>query len=62
MPLEQAAQAYDKVLSGNARFRMVRSHRSCSKLIRRAMDLLPPRYTCVTAFSDATVGENGTIL
>jgi D-arabinose 1-dehydrogenase-like Zn-dependent alcohol dehydrogenase len=23
MPLEQAAQAYDKMLSGNARFRMV---------------------------------------
>jgi hypothetical protein len=36
--------------------------RNCgSKLIRRAMALLPARYTAVTAFSDPTLGENGTI-
>jgi hypothetical protein len=36
--------------------------RNCgSKLIRRAMDLLPARYASVTAFSDSTLGEYGTI-
>lgn len=36
--------------------------RNCgSKLIRRAMDLLPDRYARVVAYSDATVGETGTI-
>jgi hypothetical protein len=36
--------------------------RNCaSKLIRRAMDQLPERYTDVVAFSDPTLGENGTI-
>jgi hypothetical protein len=32
-----------------------------SKLIRRAMDQLPARYTSVIAFSDATIGERGAI-
>jgi hypothetical protein len=32
-----------------------------SKLIRGAMKLLPAPYTCVTAFSDSTLGERGAI-
>ena len=36
--------------------------RNCaSKLIRCAMDQLPPQVRTVVAFSDATVGETGTI-
>jgi hypothetical protein len=36
--------------------------RNCgSKLIRRAIDLLPSNYTTVIAFADATLGETGVI-
>jgi predicted nucleic acid-binding Zn ribbon protein len=34
---------------------------SASKLIRRSMDLLPPRYAVITATVDAKAGEVGTV-